>query len=160
MTVVPFPPFTPLHPAYPHPPTFSPYSSCPWVIHISSLPSTFPILFLTSPCLFSTYHLCYLLSVPFPPLSPSHSPVDNPPCELHFGASVSVLVVCLVRFCFCEADLGPQDLLLRFQYSNTHTHGLQRSCGGKGTALPLSQEESASDHLGHSLKGGAPRALP
>ena len=59
-----------------------------------------------------------------------------------------------------DADLGLQDLLLRFQYSNTHTHGLQRSCGGKGTEQPLSQEESASEGLGHSLKGGAPRALP
>ena len=28
--------------------------------------------------LFSTYHLCYLFSVPFPPLSHSHSPIDNP----------------------------------------------------------------------------------
>ena len=39
--------------------------------------------------------------VPFPPLSPSHSPVDNPPCDLHFCGSVCVLVVCLVCFCFC-----------------------------------------------------------
>ena len=99
ITVVPFPPFTPLHPAHsplPHPP----HSSCPCVIHISSLASTFPTLLLPSPCLFSTYHLCYLFSVPFPPLSPSHSPVDNPPCDLHFYGSVPVLVVCLVCFCF------------------------------------------------------------
>ena len=96
-----FPLFTPLHPAHPLPPTFPPCSSCPWVIHISSLASTFPILFLTSPCLFSTYHLCYLFSVPFLPLSPSHSPVDNPSCDLHFCGSVPVLVVCLVCFCFC-----------------------------------------------------------
>ena len=55
------------------------------------LGSTFPTLFLPSPCLFSTYHLCYLFSVPLPP-SPSHSLIDNP----------HVLVVCLVcsRFCF------------------------------------------------------------
>ena len=59
-----------------------------------------------------------------------------------------------------DADLGLQDLLLRLQCSNTHTQGLQGSCGGKGTAQPLSQEESASDRLSHSLKGGAPRALP
>ena len=63
-----FPPFTPCHPDHPLPPTFPPYSSCPWVIHISSLASMFPILFLPSPCLFSTYHLCYLFSVPFSPL--------------------------------------------------------------------------------------------
>ena len=63
------------------------------------------------------------------------------------------------KTCVSDADLGPQDLLLRFQYSNTHTHGLQTSCGAKGMAWPLSQEESTSQRLGHSLKGGAPRAL-
>ena len=68
-----FPPFTPLNPAHPLPPIIPPYSSCPRVIHISSLASTFHILFLPSPCLFSTYHLCYLFSVPFPPLSPPTS---------------------------------------------------------------------------------------
>ena len=99
--VVPFPPFPQLHPAHLLPPTFPPYSSCPWVILISSLASTFPILFLPSPCLFFTYHLCYLFSVPFPPLSPSHSPIDNPPCDLHLYGSVPVLVVCLVCSCFC-----------------------------------------------------------
>ena len=96
-----FPPFTPLHPAHPLPPTFSPYSSCPWVILTSSMASTFPILFLPSPCLFSAYHLCYLFSVPFPLLYSSHSPVDNSPCDLHLYGSVPVLVVCLVCFCFC-----------------------------------------------------------
>ena len=65
-----FPPFTPLHPAHHLPPTLPPYSSCLWVILISSLASTFPILFLTSPCLFSTYHLCYLFSVTFFPSLP------------------------------------------------------------------------------------------
>ena len=96
-----FSPFTPLHPAHPLPPTFSPYSSCPWVIFISSLASIFPILFLPSPCLFSTYCLSYLFSVTFPPLSLSHSPLDNPPCDLYFCGSVPILVVCLVCFCFC-----------------------------------------------------------
>ena len=88
-----FCPFTQLHPAHHLPPTFPPYSSCPWVILISSLASTFPTLFLPSPCLFSTYHLCSLFSVPFPPLSASHSPVDNPPCDLHLYGSVPVLLV-------------------------------------------------------------------
>ena len=58
-----------------------------------------------------------------------------------------------------DTDLGLQDLLLRFQYSNTHTQGLQTSCGGKGTVRPLSQEESASDPLGHSLTGGSGQSL-
>ena len=100
ITFVPFPP-TPLQPAHPLPPTFLPYSSCSWVILITSLASTFPTLFFPSPCLFSTYLLCYLFSVPFPPLSPSQSPINNPPCDLHFCGSVTVLVVCLVCSCFC-----------------------------------------------------------
>ena len=101
ITVVPFPHLHSTPSCPPLPPTFPPYSSCPWVILISSLASTFPTLFLLSPCLFSTYHLCYLFSVHFPPLSPFHSPVDNPPYELHFCGSVLVRVVCLVCFYFC-----------------------------------------------------------
>ena len=94
-----FPPFIPLHPEHPLPPWFLLFSLCPWVIYISSLASTFPILFLNSPCLFSTYPLCYLFSVPFAPLSLAHSPADKPPCDLHFCDSAAVLVVCLVCFC-------------------------------------------------------------
>ena len=69
-------PFTPSSPSTLHPPPFSvpPLSSCPWVVHISSLASPFPILFLTSPCLFCTYHLCFLFPVPFPPILTSPSP--------------------------------------------------------------------------------------
>ena len=44
-----------------------------------------------------------------------------------------------------DTDLVPQDLLLRFQYSNTHTQGLQTSCGGKGPVGEKGQH-------GHSLK--------
>ena len=47
-----FPSFIPLHPAHPVLPTFPLFSSCPWVMHISSLASTFPILFLPSPVYF------------------------------------------------------------------------------------------------------------
>ena len=76
------------------------FSLCPWVIHRSSLASLFPILFLTSPCLSCTYHLCFLFPVPFPPFSPLSLPTDSPPCDAHFCDSVLVLVVCLVCFCF------------------------------------------------------------
>ena len=57
-----------------HPHSPRPFSSCPCILHISSLYSLFPILFLTSPCLFSTYHLCFLFSVPFS-LSPPPTPL-------------------------------------------------------------------------------------
>ena len=96
-----FPSLTPFHPAHHLPPKFPPYSSCPWVIFISSLASTFPTLFLPSLCLFSTYHLCYLFSVPFPPSPLAHSPIDTPPYDLHLYGSVPVLVVCLVCSWFC-----------------------------------------------------------
>ena len=62
--------------------------------------SPFPILFLTSPCLFCTYHLCFLFPVPFLPLSPFALPTYKPPCDLHFCDSVPILVVCLVCFLF------------------------------------------------------------
>ena len=96
-----FLPFIPLHPA-PHPPTSIPqnFSLCPWAVRISSLVSPFPVLFLTSPCLFCTYELCFSFPVPFPPFSPLPLTDDNPPCDLHYCDSVPVLVVCLVCFLF------------------------------------------------------------
>ena len=90
-------PLYPPLPGTPIPSSVPSLSSCPWVKQISSLASPFPILFLTSPCLFCTYPLCFLFPVTsslFPLLA------DNPPCDLHFCDSVPVLVVCLVCFCF------------------------------------------------------------
>ena len=78
-----------------------PLSSCPWVMHKSSLASPFPIFFLISPCLFCTYQLCFLFPLPFPPFSLLLLPADNPPCDLYFCDSVPVLIVCLVCFSFC-----------------------------------------------------------
>ena len=67
--VVSSPPLIPLHPAQPLPPAFPSFISCPWVVHISSLASTFPILFLTSPAYFvptiyAAYSLYLSLSLP------------------------------------------------------------------------------------------------
>ena len=88
-----FHPFPQLHPAHPLPPNFPPYTSCPWVIQISSLASTFPTLLLPSPCLFSTYHLCYLFSVP--------SPLSPPPTPLLITLHWSLFL----WFCFCSSCL-------------------------------------------------------
>ena len=74
----------------------SPLSSCPWVVHVSSLASPFPILFLLSPCLFCTYQLCILFPVPYLPFFPFPLLADNPPNDLRTCGSVPVLVVCLV----------------------------------------------------------------
>ena len=87
----------------PLPPAFPTLSSCPWVVHVSSLASPFPILFLTSPCLFCACQLCFLFPVPFPPFSSFPLPADNPPNDLHLYHSVPVLVVCLVCFCFLNS---------------------------------------------------------
>ena len=100
-------PIFPLHPAHPLPPTFPPpFSSCPWVIHISSLASTFPILFLTSPYFLPTIYATYSLYLS--PLSPSPTPLLITLhvgrvilCDLGFCDSVPALVVCLVCFRFC-----------------------------------------------------------
>ena len=95
ITVVPSSPFIPFCPTHPLPPTFPPFSSCPWVIHISSSASTFLILFLTSLCLFSTYHLCYFFSVSFPPLSPPTPPLIT----LHV---ISISVVLSLFYLFAQ----------------------------------------------------------
>ena len=84
---------SPIHTPPPHP-----LSSCPWVMDISSLASPFPILFLTSPCLFCTYQLCFLISVSFPQFSPFRLPAGNPTNDLYNYDSVLVLLICLVCF--------------------------------------------------------------
>ena len=83
---VPFPPFFP----FLLPPAFHLLSSCPLVVHVSSSASPFPILFFTSPCLFCTYHLCFLFPVPFPPFSPT-------PCLL---ISLNVICISVILFLF------------------------------------------------------------
>ena len=59
--VVQFPnfPLWPPPPSSPFPLAIPPLSSCPWVVHVSSLASPLPILLLTSPWLFCTYQLCF-----------------------------------------------------------------------------------------------------
>ena len=43
-------------------------------------------------------NLCFLISAPFPPSTPSPLPTGNHPNDLHIYDSVSVLLVCLVCF--------------------------------------------------------------
>ena len=50
-----------LLPAHLLPPAFLPFSSCPWVVHISSLASSFPTLFLTTHCFLPTIYASYSL---------------------------------------------------------------------------------------------------
>ena len=76
-------------------------SSCPWVMHISSLATPLPILFLTSPCLLCTYWILLLNPCTLSLLLFLPPPSFNPPNDLHIYDSVPVLLVCLVCFCFC-----------------------------------------------------------
>ena len=92
ITIVPF--FSsPLFPSILYPlPSASPHSlsSRPRDVHISSLASPFPGLFLTSPCLFCAIYASYSPILPHLLLS-----ADNPICDLHF-CDFYVVVVCLV----------------------------------------------------------------
>ena len=97
--VVPiFPPLPPSTQDPPFPPAISPLSSCPWS-WIWVLWYSISYTVLNIPCLFCTYHLCFLFPVPFPPFS--SLPANNPPCDLHFCNIVPVLAVSLVCFSFC-----------------------------------------------------------
>ena len=90
--VVPFPPLYSLPPCIP-PPTSIPRPSFLSVSCIHKfLGVSISILFLTSPCLVCTYHICFLFPVSFLPFSPLHLPPGNPPCELYFCESVPVFV--------------------------------------------------------------------
>ena len=87
ITVVPLPlPLSPLCFAHLLPPTFPPFSSCPWVMYISSLVSTFPILFLTSPYFLPTIYATYSLYI-FP-----LSPPPTPPLITLHEISISVVL--------------------------------------------------------------------
>ena len=68
-----FPPFAPLHLAFPTP-SDNPHTicSCPWVTHISSLATPFPILYCISPWLFYLYCLIPSLLHIFP-----HKPLPS-----------------------------------------------------------------------------------
>ena len=90
ITVVPF---LPLHsnPSCPPPPShIPPYISCPWVILISSLASTFPTIFLPSPVYFPPI-IYAIYSLYLSPLSP-------PPTPLLITLHVSSISVVLFLF--------------------------------------------------------------
>ena len=83
--------FFPLSPSTQHPQSLwqSPHHcSCPWVKCISSLATSFPILYFTSPWLFCNY----FTASPIPPFPPSSGNHQNALC-VHDTVSV---LVCLV----------------------------------------------------------------
>ena len=94
--------FSPLYPPlYPHPLPSSippPLSSCPCLVHISSLHSVSYTISMP-PTLFMP-NFILLLPCTFAPLSPFPLPTEIPPCDVHFSDSVPVLVVCLVLVFF------------------------------------------------------------
>ena len=96
--VVPiFPPLPPSTQDPPFPPAISPLSSCPWS-WIWVLWYSISYTVLNIPCLFCTYHLCFLFPVPFPPFSPTLSLLITFQMFFIDYNSVSVLLVCLICF--------------------------------------------------------------
>ena len=68
-----FLPFILICPALSLPPVPTPLSSCPWVAHISSLASPFPMLFLTFPYFVLTIYVSHSLYLfPHSLCTPSH----------------------------------------------------------------------------------------
>ena len=84
--------YTPLPPSFPH------LSSCPWVIHLSSLASPFYIQFLTTPIsiLYLPFMLLPCTFSPFSDLPSSSLLITLHFCDLYFCESVPVLVVCFI----------------------------------------------------------------
>ena len=101
ITVVPFLPLFPsaLHnPSYPHSlPLLVPVQGS-YIYKFFGFYISYTILNLP----LSTFYLPFMLLILciFSPSLLTHSPADNPPCDLHFCDSVPILVVCLVCFCF------------------------------------------------------------
>ena len=81
----------------PNPPAFLLLSSCPWVVHVSSLNSLFPISFLTSSRLVYAYQLCFLFPVLFPTIPPPSPTEPSMWCPFLWLCSCSS---CLLSFCF------------------------------------------------------------
>ena len=89
-------PFIPPPPSMLRPSSIPPLSSCPWVVHTSSLSSLFPIPFLSLPVYFMPTNYTSSSLYLFPLISPLPFPIENHPCDVHISDSVPVLVVCLV----------------------------------------------------------------
>ena len=100
ITVVPF---SPLHstPSCPPPPSHIPplqFMSMGHTYKFFGFSISYTILTLP----LSIFYLPFMLLIlcTFPPLSPSHSPVDNPPCDLHFCGSIPILLFAWFVFVF------------------------------------------------------------
>ena len=121
------------------PPPSTPYSlkqsphhcSCPWVMHISSSATPFPILYCTSPWLFCNCLFVLvnpLTSSPIPPLplpSGNHQNVHH----IHDSVSVLVCLVCVLHskllkdmgfFCHFIVHSFKKIILLLLSYSCLH----------------------------------------
>ena len=97
-------PLCPLLPSIPIPSSNSLLSSCPWVMHKSSLATPLP-----SPIYFIPTNLFFLIFAHFPPFSSFPLPNNTPPNDLHTYDSVHVLVVCLV--CYLDSIIDSCKLI-------------------------------------------------
>ena len=77
------------------------HCSCPWVMHISSVATPFPILYFITPWLLCNYLFVLLYPLTSSPLPPQ--PSGNHQNALCTHDSVSVVLVCLV--CFLDSTV-------------------------------------------------------
>ena len=96
-----------------HPPAVFPIplSSCPWVVHISSLASPFPVLYFTSPL--SIFYLLFMLliSCTFSPILSPPPAAENPPCD-PFLWFCSCSSCCFVCFCFLGSVVDSYEFVI------------------------------------------------
>ena len=86
-------------PSTPHSRRQSPYHcSCPWIMHMSSLATPFPILYRTSHGYSVTTYLYFLIPLALHPFPHSPLPSGNHQNTLCIHDCVSLLLVCLVCF--------------------------------------------------------------
>ena len=99
ITVVPNFPLSPIpHHLAPHSLRQSPnHCPCPWVMHVCSLATLFPMLYFTSPWLFCNYQFVLLNPLTSTPSPHTPFPSGNHQNILRIYDSVSVLLDCL--FC-------------------------------------------------------------
>ena len=84
---------------------FPHHCSCPWVMHINSLATPFPILYFTSPWLFCNY--LFVLPNPLTSHSFSHT---SPPISLSLTFGI-LIMMCLEVDLFASSCLGLSVLL-------------------------------------------------
>ena len=118
ITVVPISPLPPSTQPHPLPQAIPHHCSCPWIIHISSLATPFPILYFASLWPFCNYLFVLLNPLTSSPIPLYPLPSGNHQNALHIYDSVSVLLVCLFYSYFYKLFLWVYNFNLTVAFSS------------------------------------------